>query len=106
MARITRRGVLLGGTAMGALAACGQTGTQTAPEAAVGTTATPAAAPVAPTSSAPAGWIDGTEMAARIASGETTSLAEVNAAIARTKAVNGQLNALATEIFDTARAFL
>ncbi|WP_035570447.1 amidase family protein [Hyphomonas adhaerens] len=104
MARITRRGVLLGGAAMGALAACGQTGTQTAPEAAVGTSATPAAAPVAPTSSAPAGWIDGTEMAARIASGETTSLAEVNAAIARTKAVNGQLNALATEIFDTARA--
>jgi len=104
MARITRRGVLLGGAAMGALAACGQTGTQAAPEAAVGTTATPAAAPVAPASAVPSGWIDGTEMAARIASGETSALAEVNAAISRTNAVNEQINAVASEIFEIARA--
>ena len=104
MAQITRRGVLLGGAAVSALAACGQTGTQTAPEAtAVAGTAPPTASAPA-TAQAPAGWIDGTEMAARIASGETTSLAEVNAAIARTNAVNGQINAIVSEIFDEARA--
>lgn len=104
MAQMTRRGVLLGGAAVSALAACGQTGTQTAPETTAVTGPAPSAAPTPATAQAPAGWIDGTEMAARIASGETTSLAEVNAAIARTNAVNGQINAIVSEIFDEARA--
>lgn len=101
MARITRRGVLLGGAAVSALAACGQAGK---PAAAAGEATAGAATAPATASSVPAGWVDGTEMAARIASGETTSLAEVDAAIARANAVNGQINAIASEIYDVARA--
>lgn len=101
MARITRRGVLLGGAAVSALAACGQAGK---PAAAAGEATAGAATAPATASSVPAGWVDGTEMAARIASGETTSLAEVDSAIARANAVNGQINAIASEIYDVARA--
>lgn len=104
MARITRRGALLGGTATVVLAACGQTDKTAAPaeSAAAAPAPTPSSGPGSPP--VPAGWIDGTDMAARIARGDTTSLAEVDAAIARAQAVNGQINAIASEIYDTARA--
>ena len=93
--QISRRGVLLGATAMATLAACKQSPTAQADVTPVSET-TPAAASPA--------WMDGTAMAAAIASGQTTSLEQVNAAIARAQAVNGQINAIASEIYDTARA--
>ena len=101
MARITRRGALLGGAAAGVLAACGQTDAPAGQTAAPAPAPTPASAPGSPPT--PAGWIDGTDMAARIARGDTTSLAEVDAAIARAQAVEGDLNAIASEAFDMAR---
>ncbi|MEQ9437058.1 amidase [Hyphomonas sp.] len=95
MTRFTRRSALLGGSALTALAACGQ---KTAvPEAA------PPAGAEAPAPSAP-GRMDGTAMAAAIAAGDTTSQEQVAAAIARAESVNGQLNAIATETFEQARA--
>tara|TARA_R110000822_G_scaffold9801_47_gene37682 strand:- start:2598 stop:3968 length:1371 start_codon:yes stop_codon:yes gene_type:complete len=48
--------------------------------------------------------MDGTAMAAAIAAGDTTSQEQVAAAIARAESVNGQLNAIATETFEQARA--
>ena len=95
MKQISRRGVLLGATAMATLAACKQSPTAQADVRPVAGTA-PAAASSA--------WMDGTAMAAAIASGQTTSLEQVNAAIARAQSVNGQINAIASEIYDTARA--
>ena len=100
MARITRRGALLGGAAAGVLAACGQSGTSTPAEQAA--TPSPSAGPGTPPG--PGGWVDGTDMAASIARGDTTSIAEVDAAIARAEAVNGKINAIASELFDAARA--
>ncbi len=95
MTRLTRRNMLMGGAAITALAACGhKTGDGGAAE-----TATAAAEPAVPK-----GWQSGLEMADRIAKGETTSLAEVNAAIGRADAVNGQINALASTAYDAARA--
>jgi amidase len=94
MTRLTRRGALMGGGALAALAACGHKA------------ATPEVTPVAATPDAAAGpaRMDGTAMAAAIAAGATTSLEQVNAAIARALAVNGQINAIASESYDTARA--
>ena len=102
MARITRRGALLGGAAASVLAACGQDGKPSAAGSEAAPSPAPSSAPGTPP--VPAGWIDGTDMAARIARGDTTSIAEVDAAIARAQAVNGQINAIASEIYDTARA--
>ncbi|MEH6810265.1 MAG: amidase family protein [Hyphomonas oceanitis] len=93
--QISRRGVLLGATAMATLAACKQS-----PMAQADVTPVSETAPAAASSA----WMDGTAMAAAIASGQTTSLEQVNAAIARAQSVNGQINAIATEIYDTARA--
>ncbi|KCZ88897.1 amidase family protein [Hyphomonas johnsonii] len=94
MVKLTRRGTLLGGSALAALAACGQKPSVSA------------ATPETDTAPAPAATtrMDGTAMAAAIASGETTALEQVNAAIARAQAVNGQLNAIASDIYDIARA--
>ncbi|MEZ5953010.1 MAG: amidase [Hyphomonas sp.] len=102
MKRITRRGALLGGAALGTLAACGQ------PDAGTSGTPAPVEPPADPLTTglppAPAGWIDGTDMAARIARGDVTSLEEVNAAIARAEKVNGEINAIVTKTYDAARA--
>lgn len=102
MARMTRRGALLGGAAAAVLAACEPKKTPGTPSADTAPTPAPVGEPGSPP--IPAGWIDGTDMAARIARGDTTSLAEVDAAIARAQAVNGQLNAIASEIYESARA--
>lgn len=94
MTRFTRRSALLGGSALAALAACGQKA------------AVPETAPLGaetPTPSAP-GRMDGTAIAAAIAARETTSQEQVAAAIARAESVNGELNAIATETFEQARA--
>ncbi len=50
------------------------------------------------------GFVDGVRMAELIASGEMTSAEAVEAAIARTEAVNPQINAIANETFASARA--
>ncbi len=91
----TRRAALLGGVAATALAACGQRASETL---------APASNPVAAKAVPPSGWESGLTIADRIASGETTSLAEVEKAIARAEAVNGDLNAIATASFEQARA--
>ena len=90
----TRRAALLGGAAATALAACGQK---------AGETLTPPTGSLAAKAVPPAGWESGLTIAARIETGETTSLAEVEKAIARADAVNGDLNAIATASFDQAR---
>ncbi|HPE47637.1 MAG TPA: amidase [Hyphomonas sp.] len=101
MSRITRRGTLLGGAALGALAACGKTAEPAAPADVASESAAPAVPATPPVAE---GWIDGTDMAARIARGDTTAAAEVEAAIARADKVNGALNAIATKTYDMARA--
>ena len=95
MTAFTRRAALLGGAAATALAACGQKASDTL---------TPASGPMAAKAVPPEGWESGLTIASRIATGETTSLAEVEKAIARAEAVNGDLNAIATTSFDQARA--
>ena len=95
MTGFTRRAALLGGVAATTLAACGQKSSDAL---------TPASTPVAAKAVPPAGWESGLTIARRIKSGETTSLAEVEKAIARAEAVNGDINAIATASFDTARA--
>lgn len=94
MTGFSRREALLGGAAIATLAACGQTPSDAA--------ATVPTGPVAAKAVPPAGWESGLTIAARIASGETTSLVETEKAIARAKAVNGDLNAIATDSFDQA----
>lgn len=49
-------------------------------------------------------YVDGVRLAQMVATGETTALETVNAAIARTESVNPRLNALANETFAGARA--
>ena len=90
MTRLTRRAALAGGAATVALAAC-------SPKA-------PGPAETAETAAAPAGFRDGVAIAAAIASGETTGLAEVEAAIARARAVEGQINGIVSETFELARS--
>lgn len=94
MTRFSRREALFGGAAVAALAACGQKAADTL---------TPATSPVAAKAVPPAGWESGLTIAGRIKTGETTSLAEVDKAIARAKAVNGEINAIATDSFTQAR---
>lgn len=94
MTRITRRAALLGGAAATTLAACGQKASD-----ALAPTSSPIAAKAVP----PSGWESGLTIASRIKSGETTSLAEIEKAIARAEAVNGDINAIATASFETAR---
>lgn len=90
MTRITRRAALAGGAATVALTAC-------SPK----VSGNPADTDNVP---APAGFRDGVTIAAAIASGETTALAEVEAAIARARAVEGQINGIVTETFELARS--
>ncbi|MBY9068460.1 amidase [Hyphomonas sp. WL0036] len=88
MMRLTRRAALAGGAATVALAACSPKSIE--PEA-------------APRAERPA-FKDGVAMAAAIAAGETTALAEVEAAIARARAVDGEINAIVSETFESARS--
>ncbi|OZB12471.1 MAG: 6-aminohexanoate hydrolase, partial [Hyphomonas sp. 34-62-18] len=88
MPQLTRRAALTGGAATLALAACSPKVAGPAPE----------------TATAAPGFRDGVAIAAAIASGETTALAEVEAAIARARAVEGQINGIVTETFEIARA--
>lgn len=88
MPQLTRRAALTGGAATLALAAC-------SPK---------VAGPASETATAAPGFRDGVAIAAAIASGETTALAEVEAAIARARAVEGQINGIVTETFEIARA--
>ncbi|MAN45809.1 MAG: 6-aminohexanoate hydrolase [Alphaproteobacteria bacterium] len=94
MTRLTRRVALLGGAAITTLAACGQK---------TGSALPPPTGPAAAKAMPPEGWESGLTIAQRIATGDTTSLEEVNAAITRAEAVNGQINAIATESFNQAR---
>lgn len=88
MPQLTRRAALTGGAATLALAAC-------SPK---------VAGPASETATAAPGFRDGVAIAAAIASGETTALAEVEAAIARARAVESQINGIVTETFEIARA--
>ncbi|RIJ28361.1 amidase [Henriciella mobilis] len=54
--------------------------------------------------SLPSGDLDGVRMAELIANGDITSLEFTNAAIARAETVNPQINAIASAIYDQARA--
>ncbi|MFN3313163.1 MAG: amidase family protein [Hyphomonas sp.] len=89
MLKLTRRAALSGGAATLALAACN-----------------PAAPPVEIVTDLPAqaGFRDGLAMAADIASGASTPLAEAEAAIARALAVEGDINAIAARTFEMARS--
>ncbi|MFN3608278.1 MAG: amidase [Hyphomonas sp.] len=87
---LTRRAALAGGAATAALAACSPKPSGSVPD--------PIMAP------APAGFRDGVAIAAAIASGETTALAEVEAAIGRAQAVERQINGIVTETFEIARS--
>ena len=99
MGELTRRGALMAGTAAIALGGCGSTEGDTDME-----NAPEASTPPPETSAGTEAWISGLAMAAQIASGETTALAETEAAIARSKAVHEQINAVATETYDQALA--
>lgn len=90
MTRLTRRAALAGGAATVALAACSPPASET-----------DSAAETAPP---PAGFRDGVAIAAAIAAGETTALAEVEAAITRARAVEGEINGIVTETFELARS--
>lgn len=86
MLKLSRRAALTGGVAVAALAACsrGKDGPG------------PAKGPVV--------YADGVAMAAAIASGETTALEQVEAAIARAQAVEPQINGIVSETFEMARS--
>lgn len=86
---MTRRAALSGSVATLALAACN-----------------PATAPVDIVADLPAqaGFRDGLATAADIASGASTPLAEIEAAIARALAVEGGINAIAARTFELARS--
>ena len=90
MTRLTRRAALAGGAATVALAACSPKASRPAE-----TVETAAVLP---------GFRDGVTIAAAIASGETTALVEVEAAIARARAVEGQINAIVSDTFHLARS--
>jgi amidase len=85
MSTLTRRQALIATAAAAAVSACKPTGT-------------------AATRRAATEFLDGTDLAARIAAGETTALAETEAAIARATRINGDINAIATDSFADARA--
>ena len=97
MGELTRRNALLSGAAAMALSGCGKSGggTEMAGSNTPQTTDQDSAEPRTE-------WISGLAMAARIASGETTARAEAEAAIARSKAVHEQINAVASETYDQA----
>ena len=86
MPKLSRRAMLAGSAATMALAACSPKAKDAA------------AARLVPD------YADGTAMAAGIAAGETTALEQVEAAITRAKAVEGQINGLASESFEVARS--
>ncbi|ABI76129.1 putative 6-aminohexanoate-cyclic-dimer hydrolase [Hyphomonas neptunium ATCC 15444] len=90
MTRLTRRAALAGGAATVALAACNPRASDTEP--------------AADSAVAPAGFRDGVAIAAAIEAGETTALAEVEAAIARARAVEEAINGIVTETFELARS--
>ena len=86
MPKLSRRAMLAGSAATMALAACSPKAKDAA------------AARLVPD------YADGTAMAAGIAAGETTALEQVEAAITRAKAVEGQINGFASESFEVARS--
>ena len=86
MPKLSRRAMLAGSAATMALAACSPKAKDAA------------AARLVPD------YADGTAMAAGIAAGETTALEQVEAAITRAKAVEGQINGFASESFEMARS--
>ncbi len=88
MLKLSRRAMLAGSAATVAMAACSRAPKEEA---------------AAPVRTVPA-YADGTAMAAGIAAGETTGLEQVEAAIARAKAVEPQINGVATETFEIARS--
>ena len=101
MTKLTRRRVLLTGTAATALSACGPSPQSSpAPNAAPNASPETETAPMTPKPKTK--FVDGVALAAMIASGETSATAEISAAIARADAVNDKLNAIATKTFDTA----
>jgi amidase len=97
MQHLSRRAMLAGSAASLSLAACTPNPLSTAdsPRA-------PAPGPAGGAEAVP--FRDGMAIAAAIAAGETTALAEVEAAIRRAKAVEGDINGIVTETFETARA--
>ncbi|WP_213271221.1 amidase family protein [Hyphomonas sp.] len=90
MMPMNRRTALAGGAAVVLAAACGQGEPKDA-----GSFSAPATPPA---------FRDGMAMAAAIAAGETTALAQVEAAIARARTVEGQINGIVTETFELARS--
>ena len=97
MGHFTRRSALLSGAAAMALSGCRETEGK-------GRTDDADKPPMTGTDDTTSTheWISGLAMAARIASGETTARAEAEAAIARSKAVHEQINAVASETYEQA----
>jgi amidase len=107
MSQLNRRGLLKSGAALAALtpiAACAA-GTETEDSSASGVEPTESSPPVdAPPTYTAKSIPDGLAQLAMLKSGETTSFALTEAAIARSKAANLLLNAVATETYDDALA--
>lgn len=102
MTRINRRHLLQSGSAvmaLGALGACAGSQEDT-PSLEVETP--PVSTQMTPNTDLGAAIPDGLEQLAQLARGETTSLALTQAAIARAKATNPLINAVASETYETA----
>lgn len=96
MPALTRRAALAGGAATLALAACSRRTADTPADTASDSIAAP--------SPPPPPFRDGVAIAQAIEAGETTALAEVEAAIARASAVEARINGIVSDTFDGARA--
>ncbi|MEO0466672.1 MAG: amidase [Pseudomonadota bacterium] len=96
MADLTRRHLLAGGAAIGALAACSPVRDLDADDRIIATNASD-------DSGESGKFIDGVAMAALIRSGEMTASEAVEQAILRSERLNPQINAIATKSYDQAR---
>ena len=102
MEKMTRRNMLLGGAALSALSACSNTkGPETAEPAETQTLAdTQSAGSDAPFDYAK--YFDGVSRGEGLANGDLTPALLVSDGIARTKQVNGKINAIVNDLYDNA----
>ena len=109
MSQINRRGLLKSGAALAALTPIAACAAGTEPETSNASPGDPSEAATPDPASMPQSYTakaipDGLAQVAMLKSGETTSLALTEAAIARSKAANVLINAVATETYDKALA--